>query len=381
MKNTITTLLVAAFMVPSLSLLAQTETRPAKPDSQSAKFQAQRAQRRKAAEPDRPQRVKRLEAALAQAEKDGFCGVVLAARNGDVLLRKGAGLADPDTRRANTPETLYDIGSVAKPFTASAVLKLAMQKKLKLDDPISRWFKDTPKDKAAITVEQLLSHTSGVARTYDFDHVDTRRRDAVVKHLLAIPLASEPGSRHEYSNANYFLAAAIVEIAGGQRFESCLEKNLFAPAGMTSTGFCGDKDLPARRAAMRLEDGRNLGPMPAYAWSWSFRGATGMITTVDDLLKFSDALLTDAVLDAPSRSRQRSVVKDSYACGWYVLKTSRNTTLLTHGGASAGARALFHRFVDEDAVIIVLCNKPLPKRHVEYEVAKALEAALLGSEQ
>ena len=149
------------------------------------------------------------------ADTGGFCGAVLVASKGKILLEQGYGLADAKAGRKITPDDLFDWASVSKQFTAAAVLQLEMQKKLSIRDKLARFFPKAPADKAEITLQQLLSHTSGLPKGFDPAWKwDPASRQSLFDLALALPLASKPGTKFEYNNMPYgFLAALVEELA------------------------------------------------------------------------------------------------------------------------------------------------------------------------
>lgn len=310
-------------------------------------------------------------------ETDGFTGTVLVFAGRRPLLDRSAGLADRGGRVPCSSKTLYDVGSVAKQFTAAAVLRLEEQGRLTTGDAIAKFVPDAPQAAEAITIAQLLSHTSGIAKGYDLEGVDLRSRDAMVAGVLAAPLANRPGSTFEYSNANYFLLAAIIEIASGATYEDYLRAALFEPLGMKSTGFTRDRKLDGKRAAHRYrsaEDVDGVGTSIEFAWSWGFRGATGIVSSAEDMIRWGRALLDGKILSDASRAKLFTPVLDRYACGWYVLERGQ-TTEIVHSGDALGAHAYLALYPREDLVVVILTNED-GMHH--WNAANALRPALLG---
>lgn len=312
-----------------------------------------------------------LDEVVQRTTKGGFWGVVLVAVKGEVVLAKGYGNAD----YAKTPmksDTLLEIASTSKQFTAAAILKLETEGKLKTDDPLSKIFKNVPDDKKAITVHQLLTHTSGISENIGLPYASPATREQFLDYVWKQPLASKPGEKFAYSNCAYALLAAIVEIASGQTFEAYSKDKLFKPAKMTDTGFVTDKDLDAKRAATRLSTARRDWTSVNWFWSWGYRGMGGVVTTAHDLLKWDRALRGETVLNAKAKEKLYAPVKARYACGWLVETTDRGTTKVHHSGGVEGFVSQYSRYLEDDVVIVVLSNGATDVFAVEKAIAEAL---------
>src|SRR5262249_27224274 len=132
---------------------------------------------------------------------------------------------------------LFSIGSITKQFTAAAILKLQMQGKLSVRDPIAKYLPNVPQDKSAITLHHLLTHSAGLESGFGPGDFEAVTRDEIIKRALASKLRSAPGKQYHYSNAGYSLLGAIVEIVSGGGYEAFLHEHLFKPAGMAQTGY------------------------------------------------------------------------------------------------------------------------------------------------
>lgn len=294
---------------------------------------------------------------IQRSTSGGFWGVVLVAKGGKTLLAKGYGFADYAST-PNSPTTLFELASASKQFTAAAILKLEMDGKLKTDDPITKFFKDVPDDKKAITVHQLVTHTSGLSVDAALPYTSDATRDDLAKEILAAPLESKPGEKFAYCNFAYALLAAIVEIASGQSFEEYSKSKLFEPAGMKDTGFIMDKALDPKRAAGRLTDGGDAAWTSVnWFWGWGYRGMGGAVTTAEDLVMWDRALRGDSVLDKKAREKLHTAAKDNYAYGWMIETTSRGTTKAHHGGGVMGYRTFIIRYLEDDALVVILSNE------------------------
>jgi CubicO group peptidase (beta-lactamase class C family) len=307
----------------------------------------------------------------------GFSGAVLVAtadadggwsRGGRVVLRKGYGFADREGSLPYTPDMVSTIGSITKQFTGAAIVKLESQGKLKTDEPISKYLPGVPTDKAGITIHQLLTHTAGFAGDLGGGDEQPIERDALVARVLAAPLASRPGEQFEYSNEGYSLAAAIVERVSGQGYEQFLREHLFLPSGMSDTGY----QLPAwplsRLPIGYGPEGDAWGRVYRRGWlpdgpGWWLRGNGGIHSSLDDMYRWHLALKAASVLPADALKRYLTgyvpaMPDELYAYGWGVRKTRRGTTVISHNGGNGVFAADFHRYVDEDVVIIAMTNQP-----------------------
>ncbi len=297
----------------------------------------------------------------------GFSGAIIVAKDGKVLLSKGYGLANREKKIAFTPETVSSIGSITKQFTAAAILKLEMQGKLKVSDPISKYLPDVPADKADITIHHLLTHTAGLRGDFGGRDSDPISRDDLVKLVLAAPLKSKPGERYEYSNEGFSLVGAIVERVSGQTYESFLSENFFKPAGMTSTGYVLAKWAP-ERLARGYVDGEEWGSITEKGWGpdgpgWYLKANGGIHSTILDMYRWHLALAGDTILSKDAKTKLFTpYVKEGpnadsyYAYGWAVFTTPRKTKLIAHNGGNGVFFADFRRYVDENVVIYAHSN-------------------------
>lgn len=174
--------------------------------------------------------------ASAVAAEDSFSGVVLVAKGNRVLLKRAYGLADQQWRIANRADTKFHLGSVGKMFTAAAILKLAEQGRLGLDDPVSKWVPEFALPEASrITLKQLLTHSAGLG-DLDVRQIKKPMTGAEIAATMTQTLQSRPGERFSYSNGGFVLLQAVVEKATGKPFGQALDGLVFGPAGMTDTG-------------------------------------------------------------------------------------------------------------------------------------------------
>lgn len=316
----------------------------------------------------------KLDDLMTDFSKEGYSGAVLVAQNGEIISHKGYGLADRERKIQNTPSTLFNVASVGKIFTAAAVLKLEMQGKLKTSDLISKYLGEFPKEKSGATVHHLLTHTAGL--TVDGSTLDYSGRKAFVQSVKDTPIESKPGEKYRYTNAGYTLLAAIVEEVSGQPFETYLQKNIFKPAGLTSTGYPWDKKFDNAPVAVgyvgnKLEE---LKPAPRATNVFGNRGSGNLITTVGDLYQWTQALRKNKVLSEQAKKKMFTAythVDEGY--GWHVMKTVRGTTMVRRGGGRPDFESEVQWYIDENTVIIFTVNNDLNFRR---RVAPAIEQAI-----
>ncbi|MFY9821237.1 MAG: serine hydrolase domain-containing protein [Thermoanaerobaculia bacterium] len=296
----------------------------------------------------------------------GYSGAVLVARRGEIVLNQGYGLADRAQKKPFTADTLFDIASISKQFTAAAILKLEMQGKLKVEDKIARFFPSAPPDKAGITLHQLLTHTSGLPDSIG-DEYDVMTRENFLKGVFAVPLEHPPGGRFLYSDAGYALLAAVVEGVSGHTLADFLHDQIFVPAGMHHTGLTVSAEDRARLAHGHTLDG-DWGTSldhpygPDGPW-WNLRGNGGILTTTGDLFLWDKALQGDAVLSRVEREKyQRPYVRETgapepkYAYGWSVTKSPTGHARLSHVGGNGAFFSDYRRYPEDGLVIFTDAN-------------------------
>jgi D-alanyl-D-alanine carboxypeptidase len=296
----------------------------------------------------------------------GLSGAVLIATGSTPFFERYFGFADAAQRRAITRETQFGMASGSKMFTALAAAQLVEQKKLSFDDPLVKFFPDWPDQEFArkVTLHHLLSHTSGLREywTEDFHKVrhTIRETAGLLPWIHKAGVASEPGTRAEYSNSNFALAGLIVEKAAGKDFYAKIQADLIARVGMNSTGY------PARKA----DDVRQAEPLVRAGAGWAAlaadggRGtaAGGAATTATDMLKFAQALVQGRIVQkatlqrmtTPQPGREPSSLRYGYG---FELETQGNVSSYGHGGQATGANFAFRYFPQRDLTLVVMSNQ------------------------
>jgi CubicO group peptidase (beta-lactamase class C family) len=308
----------------------------------------------------------KLDTHMSRLEAYGFSGSLLVAKGGEVILDKGYGFADAQGKVPFTAETAFDIGSITKQFTAAAILKLEMQGKLSVGDPLSKWIEGVPEDKKGITLHHLLTHSAGLVDVLGDDY-EEMPRERLVKEALGSKLLWAPGTRYEYSNVGYSLLATVVELASGKPYEEYLRESLWKPAGMARTGYRLQAKGPLAHGVYR--EGEDWGTPVDKAWApdgpwWNLRGNGGVLSTTGDLYKWQQALEGEAILSKEAKAKMFTphVPEDEegsshYGYGWAISKTMRGTSLIAHNGGNGIFNADFRRYVDDGVVLIIGSNR------------------------
>lgn len=302
----------------------------------------------------------RLDGLLAAAHAQGtFDGAVLVAHRGTIVLRKGYGCADRRSRIAASAGTISDIGSIAKTFTAAAILRLESQGLLSRDDTLAKFYPDAPADKRGIGIGHLLTHRAGLDDFHaDTDFEPMQRAEAEAR-ILALPLKFAPGDDEAYSNAGYTLLAAIVERVSGRGFLAYVREELLRPAALSDTGWYGDGDIDVSRLA-RGYGGQEAGRTTFERNStWALIGAGGMVSTVDDLYAWHSALSRGALsLGAvPAAQVFSPVAGGRWSEGsWRTLEIGGQTVVDMGGSTDFGYTAKLMRVPATDTVVVLLLN-------------------------
>ena len=295
----------------------------------------------------------------ASSDADAFSGAVLVARDGRILLDQGYGLANREWNIPNDGDTKFRLGSLTKQFTAVSIMLLNQQGKVDLDAPIKTWLPQAPAAWDAVTVRHLLSHTAGIPNFTAFPDYETlKTRPATMAELIARfsdrPLDFAPGARFAYSNSGYILLSAIIEAASGQTYADFVTANLFAPLGMTDSGYDRHDAILPRRASGYAPGA--TGVVNADYVDMSIpTGAGALYSTTHDLLKWEQGLFGGRVLNPQSMTALTTPVRNDYAMGLLVAQAD-GKTLVWHNGAIEGFNTYMAYDPGDRTAVIVLGN-------------------------
>ena len=320
-------------------------------------------------------------------EREAFTGAVLVARNGEVILSRGYGLADRDKKLPNTPQTKYRLGSITKQFTAMGILILQAQNKLSVQDPVCRYIPECPAPWQDITIHHLLTHTSGIPDFTDFPDYDTTRAVPssplqTIARFKDRPLDFKPGEQWSYSNSGYVVLGYIIEQASGQSYEAFLQQNIFEPLQMKNTGY----DHNDGSLATGYTGFYDHWEQAAYMDMTIPYSAAGLYSTVEELYRWDQVLDTEQFVSQEllhlmfTPQVSTSAGNLSYGYGWFVgemnhhqvvghgdgflsfVAASQSYTSNSGNGFKGsndieGFATEIRRYLDDKVTIIILSNR------------------------
>src|SRR5437867_6963019 len=306
--------------------------------------------------PDRSGFVAAVDALVADALRRGpIAGLSVAVfERGEAVLAKGYGSADLEAGVPATPDTSYPIASVTKHFTAGAVLRLADQGRLSLDDPLSRFFPAARPRIGALTIQHLLDHTSGLTRG------SPAPRAAAVSVIRRGGTARAQGADWDYSNYNFSLLGLVIEQASGRAYAQYVHDELAVPLGLTGTGYCEDGSAVPGRGRDYQSGVKTVSPT-SYWTEPRFFAAGGLCSTVLDLVRWEKALEDGRVVSPAmlrvmrTPARLPDGLEVDYGYGTRLGVTGRHRKL-GHTGGGRSNKAVLARYPDDDVTVAVLLN-------------------------
>jgi CubicO group peptidase (beta-lactamase class C family) len=288
---------------------------------------------------------------------------VMVRHDGKLVLCQGYGVANIEHGVRVTPQTVFQSGSIGKQFTAMAIMMLIEQKKLALDDPISRYL-DVPESWSAIRIRHLLTHTSGLG---DYPESFSLQRnyteDELLKMITAQPLAFAPGEKWSYSNLGYVTLGILIRKVSGEFWGDILQHRVFVPLGMNRTCVISEADIiPNRAAGYVLKNGA---PKNQQWVSPSVNNTAdgSLYFTVEDVAKWDEALEGRKLISRASYEQMWTPVtlnngtSAPYGFGWRITKSDSGQQMLEHGGAWQGFASYIVRYPEDRLSVAVLCNR------------------------
>ncbi len=308
----------------------------------------------------------------AKHQAGEFNGTVLIAISGKMKYRKAFGVAQHDKPlKGDTP---FYLGSMAKSFTAMAIMMLAEKEKLAIDDKIVDYFPELPDFMGKITVRNLLNHTAGLPDYYSMGkYVDSMTNDMVLKVILDLKsLEFPPGQKYSYSNTGYVLLAMLIERVSKKSYRMFLRRQIFDPIGMEySEVFDGTQPKMSGRARGHTQSGER------NDYKALTTGAGGIYSQVDGLFLWDQALYDDILVkketmnQAYTPARLTNGEPSYYGFGW-VLE-AKNPKVVQHSGSLAGFRSFFYRDTENKNTIILLSNFTNDVKSIKDEIVRLIE--------
>lgn len=324
-----------------------------------------------------------------QTTADNFSGAVLMAKEDKKLLEEARGFANKETQTPNSAETVFNLGSVSKTFTAVAVAQLVEQGRLSFEGKIGEYLPQyaNTEVKDRVTIHQLLTHTSGLGHYLKDKNRYLKMRQSLreVKDFVELfenePLDFEPGTKYSYSGNGYELLGRIIEVVTGQNYFDYIDEHIFKVAGMENSGFFEVQPSdPNSNIAIgytkRADDGENNveGPRRDNLWINLIRGGAGGggYSNCPDLLWFAEALqgnkllspeMTNAVMSPKVEIGTKNGLTLHYGYGFQILDMGDGHLRVGHGGSFAGASARFDIYPWLDTTVVSLSNYDEPAAH------------------
>ena len=305
---------------------------------------------------------------------------VAVTRGGTIAHLRGYGVADLATGAAAGPETVYEIGSITKTFTAAAILRLVEQGRLGLEDPVARYFPELAEAAPGVTLRHLLSHTSGLDSAPVTDELDRPATEAEILAALSRPREGEPGARYRYNNAGYMLLGLLVERVAGEPWSAHLRKTFFEPLGLSHTAPCGwPAELGRARGYVQPVDGDPTPRPHAPHHPGASFSAGALCSTAGDLLSWQSALAEGRAVSPASYALMTTPAPltgggvGRYGLGLFVDGEGEGLRH-HHGGAASGFITQMAWYPADRTGVVVLTNGVYAGA-----IAEQIEAALASS--
>ena len=289
-----------------------------------------------------------------------FNGTVLVSKNGKLVFEKAYGYQDIQNKIENNPNSIFQVGSMTKQFTAAVVLKLAEQHKLSIDDKISKYFPSLNRGDE-ITIKNLLTHTSGLSEIFrDTLFLKENKQKHINKEKLLSffidkPIYFDPGTQYSYCNSGYILLGLIIEKVSGKSYEQMVMDFILKPLKMTHSGF-DFASLKSREKALgyiKFSTTKNISSMP---WDSTFTYSAGSLySTANDLYLWHQGLQNNKILTKESLAKAYAPFLEGYGLGCWI-DTIYQKRVISHGGNIEGFTSYFGRIEEDDVCVILLNN-------------------------
>ncbi len=297
-------------------------------------------------------------------DKQKIVGLSLAViKNGQAVTNKGYGLANVELNVPVSSESVIRLGSVSKQFFTTAIMKLAEDGKLSIEDSVHKFFPDAPETWRPIQIKHLMSHTSGLQREAPaYDNFKIQPDINVIKSAYSLPLVFKTGEKYQYCNLAYFMLAEIIKQVSGMPWQDYIHEKLFIPAGMTHSYLTDFYKIIPNRADGYMHKRDTLINATAML---GIRPSGGFLSTSSDMIKWEKVLSEKNIILKKDnweklwqpfiKTSDRANSKEHYGFGW-LIDEYKGHKMIIHGGSNIGFRSVFARFVNDGLSIIILTN-------------------------
>jgi CubicO group peptidase (beta-lactamase class C family) len=294
-------------------------------------------------------------------------------RNGKIIKARGYGVANVELKGPATKDTVFELGSIGKQFTAAAVMLLVEEGKISLDGKVTKYFPEAPQYWNQITVRHLLTHTSGIQNHVavpgylkifktDITFETTPSREEIVKEFYKLPKEFEPGETWAYDNTGYYLLGLIIEKVSGKSYYQFLDERIFKPLDMTSTRSTDPRHVVPNRASGYEWVNDKYENRPPLLPTIAFSAGT-IVSTALDMAKWDAALYTEKLLKkssleqiwTPAKTSDGGLPSFDYGFGWFIY-SYQGHRFVQHSGGTPGFSSVFYRFPDDKLSVIMLTN-------------------------
>jgi len=330
--------------------------------------------------PDRDGLARKIDAVMSEVYRPGQPGAaVIVRKNGETILRKGYGMADLELGVPVAPDMVFRLGSITKQFTAVSILRLAEQGKLGLQDEITKFLPDYPTQGRKITIEHLLTHTSGIQSYTDLaEWLPLGRKDFTLEELIDLfkdkPMQFEPAEQWSYNNSGYILLGAVIEKVSGKTYEAFVDETIFRPLGMKSSYYGSAERIIPRRVPGYQEGKGGFVNAPYLSMTQPY-AAGSLLSTVDDLAAWSDAVFSGKLVKKEWLDKAFTPYKLSdgessgYGYGWFIADFGGHRSI-EHGGGINGFTTYEMTFPEDRIFLAILTNSAIAGRAPEPRAVK-----------
>lgn len=299
------------------------------------------------------------------SKKNEFSGTILITKDDEVLLNKGYGTADYNKRLQNKPQTIFQIASLTKQFTAAGILMLQEENLLNVYDTLDKYIPDYPNGNK-ITINNLLTHTSGIPEYLDYaDSIDTENHDPnytpdeLIELFKNQPFNFNAGTSFEYSNSNYILLGYIIEKVSNMSYEDFIKNNIIIPLNLTSTGFLSSETDTKNKSIgyyfiNKYSNEHAEAPKTEGLMSYA---AGEIYSNSQDLQKWEDALFSEKIITKESLNKMVTPHLNNYGYGWFIYENADGDKVAYHSGNLPGYTSFVEKNLNKNYLIIILCNE------------------------